>query len=781
MFRRQAVCNVLIWTFISSSRPTYSRFASQRFMSTNATSPLRYPAARRGDHIDIYQSAARGKVEVHDPYQWLETSNDETKTWIQAQVDLTEDYLQRGPDRAKLKDLMMQNADFPKFSAPALKGDNRWYWYYNTGLQAQSVLYRSVNEKLPDFTGKEDTGGEIFFDPNVLSTDGTAAITSTAFSRDGEYFAYGISLSGSDFYTVYVRKTSDPFRTTNGERPDMLDGVLDTVRYVKFSSIVWTHDNKGFFYQRYPERKKHGDLKSDAAGTETDRDLNAMLMYHRIGTSQDEDTLVWKDDENPEWMFGVQISETDGNYMAMYIHRDTAHKCKLWITDLSKHEIGNLQWTKLIDEFDSDYAILGNEGSFFYIQTNKDAAREKIVTVDISSEPYEFKELIPEDPEALLGQTAIVHDHIILVYSRNVKDELYVYSKTGEKLQRLEEDFVGSIGISGKPDHSWFFALSTGFTSPGTVHRYDFTAPKEQRWSTYRRTKLKALNPENFVAEQVWYDSKDGTKIPMFIVRPKWVNKDGTASAIQYGYGGFSYSVQPFFSTTLLTYIQSYGAILAVANIRGGAEFGEDWHLAGTRERKVNVFDDFIAATQYLTESGWAAPGKVAINGASNGGLLVAACLNRAPQGTFGAGVAEVGVLDMLKFADFTIGKAWTADYGDPHVAEDFDFIYPYSPLHNVPDHELPPTLILTADHDDRVVPLHSFKHIAELQHKLANNPNPLLIRIEQKAGHGAGKSTEKKIQEAADKWSFVAYSLGLEWKDAPNDVAHKVHKKTEL
>ncbi|KAG8783083.1 hypothetical protein FRC15_005829 [Serendipita sp. 397] len=604
--------------------------------------PGRYPPARRGDHVDVYKSAKQGEVKVHDPYQWLETSSEETSTWIQDQVEFTNEYFNRISDRNRLKDLMMENVDFAKFSAPSRKGDKRWYWYYNSGLQPQSVLYRSIDENLPDFSKTEGAGGEVFFDPNLLSDDGTAAIATTAFSEDGEYFAYGISLSGSDFFTAYVRKTSVPYRAIDGKRPDVDEGIVDTLRYIKFSSLEWTLDNKGIFYQRFPDRESH----------------------------------------------------------------------------------------------------------------------------DISQNPPVFKDVIPEDPEATLVSASLVGGHLVVVYSRNVQDELYLYTKSGEKLRRLAEEFVGSIVATAREKETWFFVTTTGFTTPGIIYRYDFNAPEDARWTTHREVKIKGIKADDFLVHQEWYTGKDGTRIPMFIVRPKDIKKDGTASALQYGYGGFSYSVGPAFSATILTYIKAYGAIYVVANIRGGSEFGEEWHLAGTRERKVNVFDDFIAATEHLTKTGWVAPGKVAINGASNGGLLIAACLNRAPQGTFGAGVADVGVLDMLKFADFTIGRAWTSDYGDPHVAEDFDFIYPISPLHNIPDQELPPTLLLTADHDDRVVPLHTFKHTAALQHKLANNTHPLLVRIETSAGHGAGKSTEKKVSEAADKWSFVAYSLGLQWRE---------------
>lgn len=735
--------------------------------------PGLYPPARRDDHVDVYKSAKHGEVKVHDPYVWLETPNDEQRTWINDQVAMTNEYLDRIPERSKLKDILMQNINFPRFGPPAFKGDKRWYWYYNTGLQAQSVLYRSKDERLPDFSQKDDgPGGEVFFDPNLLSKDGTSAFAVTAFSPDGKYFAYGISVAGSDSFTIYVRKTTEPFRQEGDDRPD--HQASDILRYVKFSSIEWTYDNKGFFYQRFPDRESHGELNSGKAGTETNKDLNAMICYHRLGTPQAEDILVWKDDENPEWLFGTQVTKSDdGKYLALYISKDTARQHKLWIADLTQNDIGpDIKWIKLVDDFEADFTILGNDGTKFYLQTTKDAPRDKVVSVNIADSKPTFVDVIPEDPEANIESAVIAGDHFIVTYTRNVQDELYLYSKSGERLQRLLPNFVGSIGVSAKENESWFFVTATGFTTPGTIYHYDFKAQDQKGLQLFRDTQVKGIKADDFIAHQEWCTSKDGTRIPMFIVRPKGVEKDGTAPAILYGYGGFSYSITPSFSATKLTTIKSYGMISVIANIRGGAEFGEEWHLAGTKERKHNVFDDFIAVAEHLTKTGWAAPGKIAINGASNGGLLVAACLNRAPPGTFGAAVAEVGVLDMLKFADFTIGEAWTADYGNPHKPDEFDYIYPISPLHNVPDQEFPPTLLMTADHDDRVVPLHTFKHAATLQHTLSKNPHPLLVRIETSAGHGAGKSTEKIIQEAADKWSFVAYSMGVPWKDSESRPA---------
>lgn len=491
------------------------------------------------------------------------------------------------------------------------------------------------------------------------------------------------------------------------------------------------------------------------------------MLYYLVA----EDILVVKDDAHPEWMWHVEVSEVDGRYLILSVSRDTARKNLMWIADLEKNTIDqNINWDKLVDDFDAEFNYIANDGTKFYLITNMDAPQYKLVSVDLADPPEKrvFRDVISEDKDAHLEDVAAVnHDYFVVSYKRNVVDEIYVYDISGKRLSRVGADFVGAARVLAKRQHSWFFAQLIGFTNPGIVAKYDFTEKDEaKRWSEYRKTIVTGLNSDDFEAKQVWYKSKDGTKVPMFVVRHKDTKFDGTAPAFQYGYGGFAIAISPFWSSPILTFMQKYGAVLAVPNIRGGSEFGEDWHLAGTRDRKHNCFDDFIAASEYLVENKYAARGKIAINGGSNGGLLVAACVNRAPEGLLGAAVAEVGVLDLLKFADFTIGRAWTSDYGDPHDPHDFDFIYPLSPLHNVPkDKVLPPTVLHTADHDDRVVPLHSFKHAATLQHTLPNNANPLLIRIDTKAGHGAGKSTDKKIKEAADRLGFIAQSMGLEAK----------------
>lgn len=738
--------------------------------------PNQYPDARRSDHVDIYKSEKHGEVRVADPYQWLEQNTEETDKWTSAQDAFTRTYLDKNPDRVKLEQEIRANTDYEKFSAPALKYDGRWYWYYNSGLQAQSVLYRSTDDKLPDFSKEgSGAGGEVYFDPNVLSEDGSAALAATAFSRDGKYYAYGISLSGSDFCTIYVRETSKPLAAVNGKRVDHHESRLpEEVRFVKFSSVEWTHDSKGFFYQRFPDRESHGLATEDKAGTETTGDKDAMLYYHKVGTSQSEDLLVMKDAEHREWMWGASVSVLDGKYLFLSVSRDTARKNLLWVSDLEENEIGqNMKWEKLVDEFEAEYDVIANDGTKLYLRTNENAPQYKVITIDLSDPKRTHTDLIPERKDAFLDDVvAVGKDKFAVVYKHNVIDEVYLYSMTGKQITRLAPSFVGAAEVYGRRTLPAFFVSMTGFSNPGIigrfdVDRFDSTSSLDSAWSIYRTTRITGLKAEEFDAEQVWYESKDGTRVPMFLVRHTSTKRDGTAPAIQYGYGGFSISINPTFSPAILTFLKSYGAVFALPNIRGGGEFGEDWHNAGIRERKINVFDDFIAATEYLVKNKIAAPGKIAINGGSNGGLLIGACVNIAPQGTFGAGVAEVGVMDLLKFADFTIGKAWTADYGDPHNPHDFDFIHPISPLHNVPaDGTLPPLLLMTADHDDRVVPLHSFKLAATLQHTLPQNPHPLLIRIDKKAGHGAGKATEKRIQDAADKWGFVAQSLGLKWQN---------------
>nr|QGP74449.1 prolyl oligopeptidase [Lepiota venenata]QKM76209.1 prolyl oligopeptidase [Lepiota venenata] len=718
--------------------------------------PNRYPKARRSDHIDTYQSATKGTVRVHDPYNWLEEHTEETDKWTSEQEVFTRAYLDQNPDRKRLEEAFRTSVDYPKFSAPTLHDDNRWYWHYNSGLQHQYVIYRTADDKLPEFKDGSEPG-EVFFDPNLLSDDGSVALRDYRISKSGKLMVYALSKSGSDEFTIYVRPTDAPLnqKEDTGRLPD-------EIKFVKFSTLSWTPDSKGFFYQRYPNQQN-----GLTNGLKVSTDENAMIYYHRIGTDQSEDILIHRDEDHPTWMFGTDVTEDD-KYLILYTSKDTSRKNLIWVADLEKVTFGNpIQWKKVFDTFDAEYSCVANDGSIFYFYTNENASQYKLISVDISADKPQPTVVIPERKDALLcGVIRVDDNRFVVKCKRNVKDELYIYDNNGTQLERLFPDYVGTMSAHCRADHSWLFITMTGFTTPGVISYYDFKRPDGQRITPFRQIEVEGLSADDFETRQVWYPSKDGTQVPMFIVRHKSTPFDGTAPAIQYGYGGFSVNVDPFFSPVFLAFIQIYGGIIAVPNIRGGSEFGEDWHQGACRENKKNCFDDFIAATEYLVKNKYAAPGKVAINGGSNGGLLVAACINRAPEGTFGAAVAEVGVLDLLKFHKFTIGNAWTSDYGDPDSPQDFDFIYPISPLHNVPNRVLPPFILLTADHDDRVVPMHSFKYAATLQHTVPNNPHPLLLRVDKKAGHGAGKSVEKRIQESSDKWGFVAQTLGLVWKD---------------
>ncbi|GAA5855758.1 hypothetical protein JCM8547_001672 [Rhodosporidiobolus lusitaniae] len=744
--------------------------------------PNSYPPVRRSNTVEQFTSAKHGKVDVADPYDWLhEPDSDETKAFVKAQGDYTRQYLDQYPHRQQFTDELKKNWDYPRFSCPSLKGnvegetEGYYYFTYNSGLQAQPAIYRfpKGQERVTPTPGSP--GGELFFDPNLLSKDGSVSRSTSAFSEDGKWWAYGLSRSGSDWSTLYVRPTSSPHSpsqpigTDEGRLPE------DELRFVKFSGIGWTADSKGFFYQRFPERKEHGEAGEDKAGTETEQDLNAMLYYHRIGTPQSSDILVHSDPSHPDWMFGASGTE-DGRYIVLTASKDTARSNLLWIADMHdphNKEVGissELRWVKVVDEWGEYFADVGNDGGRFYFYTNKDGASNyKLVTYDLEKPEEGFKELVPHNPSSPLTSVHIANnDALILLYSVDVKDELYLYSlSTGSRIRRLASDKLGSIdGLAGRRSHSEFWFSMTSFTSPGTVYRYDFATGEEE---VYREASVEGIRAEEFVSEQVFFESRDGTRVPMFVTRPKGVEKDGTAPAILYGYGGFSHAITPFFSPSLMTWIKHYKGVLVIANIRGGDEYGESWHLAGTKDKKQNVFDDFQYAAKYLHSEGYAARDKVAISGGSNGGLLVGACVNQAPD-LFGAAIADVGVLDMLRFQRFTIGRAWTSDYGSSDEPEGFDYLYAYSPLHNVrpppSGASYPPTMLLTADHDDRVVPLHSFKHAAELQHVLGGNENPLLLRVDTKSGHGAGKSTEKKIEEAVDKYGFVAQSMGLEWHD---------------
>jgi len=754
-----------------------------------------YPAVRRDpDSFELFQSKKNGQVTIHDPYSWLHEppkQSKETQQFVSTQQALTKDYLSKYPHRDSLHAAVTKNWDFARFSCPSLKPDGYYYFNFNSGLQAQSILYRIQKGKeehaLITATDPKQPAGELFLDPNLFSIDGTAALSFSAFSESGIYMAYGVSRSGSDCQTIYLRRTDSPHTKTaadGGKRGEDPGRMPDTIEKVKFSCLTWMKDDSGFFYSRFPDEQLKASAQSGAdvqgnveidAGTDTKADLNHMLYFHKLGDPQSKDLLIIEDPTNPSYMWGAEVSD-DAKYLILTTSKDTGRSNRLWVADLSTQSLSSdMKWDKIVNEFGNEYVFVANDGSRLYFITNKDAPKRKVVTYDLSKPEEGFKDLIAEDPKAVLeGYHPTNNDLVVLSYSRDVKDELYLHEiKSGKRIKRIGEELIGTIGsLSGRREHGEFFFQISSFLSPGTVYRYRFDRSEDQALIEYRKTLLGGLNSSDFVSKQVFYQSKDGTKVPMFIVHMKDFKQDGTAPAIQYGYGGFSISLSPFFSPSFMSFVAHYGGVVAVPNIRGGGEYGEDWHLAGCFEKKQNVFDDFQYATKYLVANRYVAPDKVTIMGGSNGGLLVAACVNQAPE-LFGAALAEVGVLDMLRFHRFTIGRAWIADYGDPDDPEAFDYLIKYSPLHNInAKAEYPAMMLLTADHDDRVVPLHSFKYAAAVQHALPSNKQPCLLRLELKAGHGAGKSTEMKINSVVDQLSFVALSLGLHWNDyAPENA----------
>ncbi|XP_043940117.1 prolyl endopeptidase-like [Protopterus annectens] len=704
---------------------------------------VEYPVPRRDESkVDIYHG-----TEVPDPYAWLEDpDSEETKAFVDAQNQITMPFLDNSSVREKFKERMTELYDYPKYSCPYKRG-KRYYYYYNSGLQNQSVLY--VQDSL-------NSSARVFFDPNKLSEDGTVALQMAKFSEECEYFAYGLSSSGSDWVTIKFMKVDD-----EKELPDILERV-------KFSSLAWTHDAKGIFYNRYPDEPGKAD------GTETTSNLNQKLYYHVIGTEQSADILVAEFPENPKWTSGATVTD-DGQYVVLSISEGCKPVNRLWYCDLRQLTngiTGLLPWVKLIDNFDAKYSYVTNEDTLFTFRTNLNSPRYKLINIDLKyPDPSQWKTLIPEHEKDVLDFASCVNQKYLVVdYLHDVKDVLHLYDlSSGVFLKNLPLEIGTIAGFSGRKRDSEIFYKFTSFLTPGIIYQCDLSSDNPEP-KVFREVEVKGFNVSEYQTAQVFYPSKDGTEIPMFLVHKKGVKLDGSNPVFLHGYGGFSCSLQPYYSVQYLIFVRHLGGILAIPNIRGGGEYGETWHEDGILNKKQNGFDDFQCAAEYLIKNGYTSSRNLAINGASNGGLLVAACVNQRPD-LFGCAVAEVGVMDMLKFHKFTIGHAWTTDYGCSDDKEQFNYLIRYSPLHNisVPPQgvQYPAVLLLTADHDDRVVPLHSLKYIATLQHIVGKSPsqkNPLMIRIDVKSGHGAGKPTSKIIQEESDIFTFVAETLNLKW-----------------
>jgi len=679
---------------------------------------LSYPKPKTIEQVDDYHG-----VKVADPYRWLEdTDSTDTHAWVEAENKVTFGYLEQIPYRKTIRDRMMKLWNFERFTVPQQQG-GRYFYQHNNGLQNQNVLL--VAEAL-------SAEPRQLLDPNTLSSDGTVALGGEAITDDGKLMAYGTAASGSDWEEWHVRDVD-----TGKDLPDL-------IKWVKFSGASWSKDGKGFYYSRYDEPK----------GTAL-RDANYFqkLYYHKLGTVQSEDKLIYERPDNKELGFGGSVTN-DGHYLVIFVWQGTSPKNRLYYKDLTKPDS---EVVKLLDDFDAEYRFVDNDGPVFWIRTDLDAPRGKLIAIDTRHPEKANWKTVVEQGADKLEDVNVVDNLFLIGYLKDAKTEVRVHNLQGKFLRSVDLPGIGTAaGFGGKRKDKETFYSFTSFISPTTIYRYD---PETGKSSIFKQPKVD-FDATKYETKQVFYDSKDGTRIPMFLTYKKGLKLDGQNPTLLYAYGGFDISLTPGFSIPTVVWLEM-GGIYAQPNLRGGGEYGEDWHLAGTKAKKQNVFDDFIAAAEWLIANKYTSTPKLAIRGGSNGGLLIGAMLTQRPD-LFGATLPLVGVMDMLRFQKFTIGWAWTSDYGSSDNADDFKALYAYSPLHNLkPGTKYPPTLIATADHDDRVVPGHSFKFAATMQADQAGTA-PVLIRIETKAGHGAGKPISKIIDQTADEWSFVAHNLEM-------------------
>ena len=681
---------------------------------------LQYPQTKKVDQVDTYFG-----VKVGDPYRWLEDDNSpETARWVEAQNKVTYGYLEKIPFRQQVKQRLENLYNYPKYGAPYRKGE---YYIFskNDGLQNQSVMY--IQKGL-------DGKPEVLIDPNKLSADGTARLGTLSFSKDGRYAVVGVSRSGSDWQDFYVMEVA-----TRKYLPD-------TLLWTKFSGASWQGD--GFYYSRYDPPEKGKELSS--------KNVNQKVYFHKLHTPQSTDELVYEDRAHPERMNGVGTTQ-DERFAILFISESGSGKQgnALYYRDLSK---GEKTFQPIVSTISDDsYGVIDNIGDKFLVRTNKNAPNGMVVLVDPKNpEEKNWKNVLPEKPEPLEG-TGTAGGKLFVTYLKDVSTRAYVFGLDGTLENEVELPTLGiASGFGGERDEKTVFYTFTSFTFPTTIYRYDIATKKS---TLFRAPGIPSFNPADYETKQVFCKSKDGTSVPMFLVYKKGLILNGKNPTLLYGYGGFNISTTPGFSATRLALLEQ-GFIYASANMRGGAEYGEKWHAAGTKLKKQNVFDDFIAAAEYLIANKYTSPQMLAIQGGSNGGLLVGAVMNQRLE-LFKVAIPQVGVMDMLRFHKFTIGHAWIADYGSSDNEEEFKALYQYSPLHNIKEGlNYPATLITTADHDDRVVPAHSFKYAATLQEKY-HGENPVLIRIQTRSGHGAS-STSIALEQTADIYSFIFYNLGI-------------------
>jgi prolyl oligopeptidase len=749
-----------------------------------AQGPFKYPSATKQNVVDVIHG-----VEVADPFRWLEDNESaETRSWIDQQNAITMPYLQAIPQREAIEGRITELWNYERFGSPSRDGG--WYFYsYNSGLLNQSILYvtKSLAEK-----------GDVLIDPKEFDEKGTVALAGSAVSDDGKYFAYATADGGSDWTKWKIREVA-----TKKDLPD-------EIKWVKFSGASWLPDSSGFFYSRYDEPKAGSEL--------TAVNYYPKFFLHKVGQKQAENVKIYERPDQKEWGIGGGVTEDD-RYLILSLSQGTDPKNRLYVRDLSTHPIGSkptetdvriiavesdirgLQdqidampkekaesaakplldkiaakraeradlvksqgnvahgFVELLNDFDASYEYVGNDGPVFYISTNLNAPKSRLIAIDLTKPAREnWKEIIPQAEETLQG-TGMVGDFFFASYLKDAKTQVKQFDRTGKLVREVKFPGIGSAGgFGGKREDKETFYSFTSYNVPPSVYRFDINTGESSVW---KKPEVK-FNPDEFEVSQQWYTSKDGTKVPMFVTHKKGIKLDGSNPTLLYGYGGFNIPLTPGFSPRTIAWLER-GGVYAVANIRGGGEFGETWHKAGTGVNKQNVFDDFISAAEYLIAQKYTSKGKIACEGGSNGGLLVGAMIAQRPD-LWGATLPAVGVMDMLRFQKFTIGWAWKSDYGDTEKDKAlFETVLKYSPYHAVlrtKDAKWPATLVLTADRDDRVVPAHSFKFAAAIQ-ATQTGDQPVLIRIDTRAGHGAGKSTSQRIEEAADVTAFLVKHLG--------------------
>ncbi len=686
--------------------------------STLRAQSLEYPKTAKIDHSDSYFGTT-----VSDPYRWMENDTAASvANWVKEENKVTFDYLAKIPFREQVKNRLTKIWNYPRYSTPFREGDN-YFFFKNTGLQNQSVFY--IQHGI-------DGSPEVMLDPNTLSSDGTVALSDISFSKDGKLLAYSISRSGSDWREIFLIDVASKAQRS------------DHIKWAKFTGISWY--GNGFYYSRY-------DTPVDTTKALTAKNEYQKVYYHTLGGDQSADKLVYQDAKTPQRTFGMTVTQ-DERFGVLTVSQGGSKGNAAYFREMASSDPS---FRPVIETFDDDFTPIGNVEGKLYFRTNRNAPNGKVVLVDPASpgEPN-WNNILAEKPEPLMN-ASLVGGKLVAVYMKDVSHRVYVYDTDGKLENEVTLPVLGTTGgFAGKKEDQFVFYSVTSFTFPSTIYRYDF-ATRESK--LFRRPEVD-FNPENYETKQVFYKSKDGTRIPMFIVHKKGIALDGKNPTLLYGYGGFDISLAPVFNTARMAWMEQ-GGIFAQANLRGGGEYGEKWHEAGMGLHKQNVFDDFIAAAEYLIAEKYTSPQKLAIQGGSNGGLLVGAVTNQRPD-LFRVALPAVGVMDMLRFHKFTIGWAWVPDYGSSDDSVNFHNLYTFSPIHNIREGvAYPAVFVTTADHDDRVVPAHSFKYISTLQEKY-HGTNPVLIRIETKAGHGGGKPTSKIIEETADIYAFTLFNMGL-------------------